>query len=89
MSEKKTETPAIPDGEELVSYTAPLLGSDVEQRPIIVGVNGETIRIKRGSTVQIKRKFLAVLENAQRQEYAAYLAMKAAEESSRKPLADM
>ena len=58
MSEKNgQETAAVqppcPAGEELVSYTAPLLPWRNE-RDIFVSVNGESIRIKRGETVQIR-----------------------------------
>ncbi|MCD7927355.1 MAG: hypothetical protein LUF80_00595 [Oscillospiraceae bacterium] len=60
--------------EELVSYSAPLDPKSTS-RDILVAVNGETIRIKRGETVQIKRKFVEALNNADRQALAAYRAM--------------
>lgn len=84
-----SELNAMPDPEELVPYTAPLLSADGTDTPIVVGVNGDLIRIRRGETVMIKRKFLWVLENAQQQEIAAIRAMREAEASSRKALADM
>ena len=59
---------------ELVEYMAPLLGA-ANKKDVIVGVNGETIRIKRGVPVKIKRKFYKVLKQAAEQEYAAYLTM--------------
>ena len=74
--------------EELVEYTAPLMGRG-DSRDIVVGVNGETIRIMRGETVQIKRKFLLVLQNAEKQEMEAYKAQVAAQKASAKALADM
>ncbi len=91
MSEKNgQETAAVqppcPAGEELVSYTAPLLPWRNE-RDIFVSVNGESIRIKRGETVQIRRKFLEVIENAQRQEGAAYAYMAEAKRAVDKPMA--
>lgn len=49
MSESKKVTDP---NEELVEYTAPLMGR-TDSRDIIVGVNGEIIRIMRGETVQI------------------------------------
>lgn len=60
-----------PDMEELVEYTAPLLPG-AEKQDILVGVNGELIRLQRGATVQIKRKFVEALNNANRQEMEAY-----------------
>nr|DAJ54715.1 MAG TPA: hypothetical protein [Caudoviricetes sp.] len=85
MSEvKKTADP----NEELVEYTAPLMGHG-DSRDVVVGVNGEFIRIMRGETVKIKRKFLLVLQNAEKQEMDAYKAQMAAQKSSAKALADM
>ena len=83
------ERNSMPDPEELVDFTAPLLAADGSDTPIVVGVNGELIRIRRGEPVKIKRKFLWALENAQKQEIAAIRAMREAEASSRKALADM
>ena len=57
--EPETQDP----GEEPVEYTAPLLGPEKGQ-DIVVGVNGKIIRIKRGETVRIQRKFLEVLQHA-------------------------
>ncbi len=73
MAEKKTEDTAF-DPEELVEYTAPVdpTGKRVD---VIVAVNGEMLRIKRGETVKIKRKFLEVLKQAARQEMAAWQKM--------------
>jgi len=63
--------------EELVAYTAPLMPWRTD-RDIFVAVNGESIRIKRGAEVQIKRKFLEVIAHAEAQELAAYQYMKKA-----------
>lgn len=38
---------------------------------VFVSVNGENVVIKRGEKVKIKRKFAEVLENQNRQDYAA------------------
>ena len=73
---------------ELVEYMAPLLGA-ANKKDVIVGVNGETIRIKRGVPVKVKRKFYKVLKQAAEQEYAAYLTMGRAQEQSTKPLAQL
>lgn len=74
--------------EEAVEYTAPLLGPR-ERRELLVSVNGETIRILRGEPVRIKRKHLEAIQNAQRQAYAAYAAMRRAQKQGSKALAAM
>ena len=74
--------------EELVEYTAPLLGTK-DRKDVIVGVNGETIRIKRGVKVKIPRKFLKVLQQAADQEYAAYQVMENAKRKSSQPVSHL
>lgn len=71
--------------DELVEYTAPLLGTK-DRKDVIVGVNGETIRIKRGVKVKIPRKYVKVLEQATAQEYAAYQVMENAKKRSSIPV---
>ena len=63
MSETKNK---VLDPEELVDFTAPMDPTGARQ-DILLAVNGETVRVKRGSTVQIKRKFLEVWNNAAEQ----------------------
>lgn len=87
MSEKTKET-AVLDPEEMVAYTAPIDPTGQKQ-DLLVGVNGEFIRIKRGEEVQIKRKFLEAIENANRQQYAAVVAQQRAEAEGNKALADL
>ncbi len=70
----------LPDGEELVEYTAPVDPTGNKQ-DVIVAVNGETVRIKRGVAVKIKRKFWQVLQDAAQQEMAAWQTMQKAAES--------
>ena len=60
MSEAKKVTDP---NEEMVEYTAPLMGR-TDSRDIIVGVNGEIIRIMRGETVQIKAQMAAQKNSA-------------------------
>ena len=86
MSETKAKGTANP--EELVEYTAPLAGME-KRRDILAAVNGETIRIKRGERVKIKRKFVEVLDNAARQEYAAHQAREKAVKDGSKALAEL
>ena len=78
----------LPANEELVEYMAPLIGA-ATKKDVIVGGNGETIRIKRGVPVKIKRKFLKVLRQAAAQEYAAYQVMEQAQKGAAVALAKM
>lgn len=80
--------PAIDPMEELVDYTAPLL-PNLKKRDILVGVNGETLRIKRGVPVKIKRKFYEALQNAAAQEFAALEARQEIQRQGEKALASM
>lgn len=96
MAEKKTkpaeDMPEIeatrPDPEEMIDYQLPMVYTDRE-RDLVVGVNGELIRIKRGVPVRIKRKFVEVIEASERQKRSAYDAMKRAEDAGRQAVAKM
>ena len=83
-AQKKSANP----NDEQVEYMAPLLGSP-NKKDIVVSVNGETIRIKRGVPVQIKRKFLKVLQQAADQEIAAYKTMEQAQQQAHKAMAQL
>lgn len=80
--------PKVDPMEELVDYTAPLL-PNLKKRDILVGVNGETLRIKRGVPVKIKRKFYEALQNAAQQEFAAMEFRHEIQKQGEKPLASM
>lgn len=67
--------------EELVDFTAPVDPTG-EKHDILLSVNGETVRVKRGSTVKLKRKFLEVWENAAAQAAAARMTMERAQEGN-------
>lgn len=69
------------DPEELVDYSAPIIPGENRQ-DIFVAVNGESLVIKRGVNVKIKRKFYEVLMNAQAQEMSAYKAMENAKNAA-------
>lgn len=86
--ETKKAAPKSEDPEELVDYSAPVILGKADQT-IYVAVNGENIRIKRGVQVKIKRKFKEVLDNADKQEMAAYQYMEAAQNGSAKAIADL
>lgn len=79
MGEKKMNPVEKVDYEEYVTYTAPA-PTRPNEADMLVGVNGEIIRIKRGETVKIKRKFLEVIQNAERQKAFALKAMIEAQE---------
>ena len=81
-------TPKVDPMEELVPYTAPLL-PNLKKRDILVGVNGETLRIQRGVPVMIKRKFYNALLNASKQEFAAMMTRQEIQKQGEKPLASM
>ena len=74
--------------EELVDYMAPLMGS-ATRKEVVVGVNGELIRIKRGVRVKIKKKFYRVLQQAADQELAAYRTMERAQEQGKRAVAKL
>ena len=74
-------------GEEYVDFMIPLGGPD--SKPVLIGVNGEFIRVRPGEQVQVKRKFVEAWTNAQRQQRAAWEAQTRAQNASRKALADL
>lgn len=82
MAVNKKQNP----NEELVDYMAPLMGS-ATRKEVVVGVNGELIRIKRGVRVKIKKKFYRVLQQAADQELAAYRTMERAQEQGKRAVA--
>ena len=63
---------AAPDPEELIDYTAPLLGPE-GPRDLFIAVNGESVRVKRGVPVKLRRKFYEALMNAEQQAYDAWV----------------
>ena len=76
------------DMEALVEYTAPYAADLSDMTPVFVAVNGETLRIRRGETVKIKRKFLEALRCAAEQEREAMRYQRQAASASG-PLANM
>jgi len=93
MTEPKTKNETAvaenrASSEDLVDYFAPVLHGENRQ-DIFVAVNGESLVIKRGVNVKIKRKFHEVLMNAQAQELRAYEAMEAAKKQGEKALTNM
>ena len=71
-------TPVGMTAEEAAAYEA-YMNEEVEVKlfrdndkyrdPVFVGCNGETIAIRRGETVKIRRKFAEILDNSDKQDY--------------------
>lgn len=87
MSEKKVDA-EMDIMEELVDFTAPFDPAG-NRGELLLGVNGQVVRVKRGETVRIKRKFVRAWENANAQAAAARAAMDKARQSVRAPLLEM
>lgn len=56
-------------GDELVQIRL-FRDNDKYKDDVFVAVNGESVQIKRGETVSVKRKFAEVLEQSERQDMA-------------------
>ena len=83
----KSTTAAPERGEETVELLIPRVGPD--DRPVLIGVNGEFIRVQPGERVRVRRKFAEAWENAQTQENAAWEARVQAQNASRRALAEL
>ena len=85
---KEPEAPAeaIDRGEEYVDYLIPM---SADNAPVLIGVNGQTIRVRPGEPVRIKRKFVEAYEHSVAQQAAAWKAQIAAQNASNKALADL
>ena len=92
MASKLTEDKGVKTIEELmeedVSYTAPY-GATADEQPIFVAVNGDSVRIQRGETVTIKRKFYEVLRNAAEQERASKRYQRLAQQGALNPVINL
>lgn len=88
MTTKAAETEKIVDpGEELVDFIIPRSGPD--DKPELIGVNGEFIRVAHGEQVKVKRKFVEAWENSQAAQREAWETQSAAQRRSKKALADL
>ena len=74
-------------GEDYIDFLIPRAAPD--DRAVFLGVNGETVRVRPGETVRVKRKFAEVWANARAQERAAYETCRRAQEASKKALANL
>lgn len=81
MSETKDKLDPM---EELVEFSAPLDPTGTNQ-DVLLSVNGETVRVKRGVTVTVKRKFVQVWDQSSAQRLAAHKIMEKAQEGAKAP----
>ena len=90
-SKEEGQKPEIAyDGEELVDYMAPLTGVDEQSmKPLFVCVNGESIALKPGVPVKLKRKFVDAIARADDQRIAAWNFMHDQQAAGRKALSEM
>lgn len=70
--------------EELVDFFLPLDPAMTSQ-DVLLCVNGETVRVKRGVEVRLKRKFAQVWQQAVEQRVAARQIMERAQEGAKAP----
>ena len=80
------EEDAIDRGEEYVRFMIPL---SADNAAVFIGVNGETVRVRPGENVYIKRKFAEAYNHSVAQQNSAWKAQIAAQNASRKALADL
>ncbi len=74
-------------GEEKVDFLIPR--TSPEDKAVLIGVNGEFIRVKPGVTVSVRRKFAEAWRNAQAQEREAWRSSLRAQNASKKALAEL
>ena len=83
----KANTAPAPRGEDYVELLIPRRGPD--DRAVLIGVNGEFIRVLPGVAVSVRRRFAEAWANAKAQDDAAWLARVRAMNASRKALAEL
>ena len=82
MADRKTDR-----GEEYVELLIPRTGPD--DRPVLIGVNGDFIRVLPGAAVRVRRRFAEAWANAKAQDDAAWAARLRAMNAGRKALAEL
>ncbi len=83
----KATAPNSAPAEEYVDFLIPRVTPD--DRPVFLGVNGESVRVVPGETVRVRRAFAEVWASAQAQTRAAWETCARAQEASRKALANL
>ena len=77
-------------GEETVDFVLPVVGMDAQAlRPLFVCVNGESVALRPGEPVKLKRKFIEAIKNANDQRMAAIRYMLEQQELGRKALENL
>jgi len=74
-------------GEEYVEFMVPMTGPDA--KPVLIGVNGEFIRIRPGEQVSVKRKFVEAYMNSRKQEREAWQTQVRAQKASQRALTEL
>lgn len=74
--------------EELTELSIPLDPAMTSQ-DVLLCVNGETVRVKRGATVRVKEKFAQVWRQSVDQRMAARQVMERAQEGGRAPAMEL
>ncbi len=85
MAETKSK---VLDPEELVDFTAPYDPTGAA-RDILLAVNGETVRVQRGTTVKLRRKFVQAWNDANAQTACARMTMDKARQGGKTPLLEL
>ncbi len=84
---EKTTKAAVPEEREAEETELLIPRVTPEDRAVLLGVNGELIRVKPGEPVRVRRCFAEVWENAAAQERAAWEARTRAQDAGRHALA--
>ena len=75
--------------EDVIEYIAPPVDADGCTDDLFVAVNGQTLLIRRGERVKIRRPFYEAIENAMAQEKSARAMMDSAKTAGGEPLAKL
>ncbi len=84
---KEETAEAVGRGEEYVAFLIPSVSP--KDRAVLIGVNGEFIRVRPGEQVRVRRKFAEVWANAQAQKREAWNTQTAAQAAAKKALAEL
>ena len=71
QEEKQEVKPKVNYFEEKIDFYVPVGRTEEEQSDIIIAVNGKTVQVQRGKTVQLPRKYVLAYERSVAQDAAA------------------